>query len=61
MKKLMSSSRLPNPHIDIGLPSNLREIGGHPMFADVPHDPSVRYQFLCATKTGDEEYVPLPD
>ncbi|KAL8860099.1 MAG: hypothetical protein Q9178_003363 [Gyalolechia marmorata] len=51
------TNRLPNPHTDIGFPSNLRETGGQPMFAGVPHDPSISYQFLCATKVGDEEVL----
>lgn len=31
------------------------------MFAESPYESGVRYQFLCGTKSEDEEYVSIYD
>ncbi|KAL8757077.1 MAG: hypothetical protein Q9199_002478 [Rusavskia elegans] len=51
------TNRLPNPHTDLGFPSNLKEMGGQQVFTHMPHDCSVRYEFLCTTILGDEDVV----
>ncbi|KAL8673011.1 MAG: hypothetical protein Q9168_002572 [Polycauliona sp. 1 TL-2023] len=51
------TDRLPNPHINLGFPSNLKQTGGQQIFADIPFNRSVKYRFLCTTVRGDEEVV----
>ncbi|KAL8657890.1 MAG: hypothetical protein Q9226_001463 [Calogaya cf. arnoldii] len=51
------TNRLPDPHTSLGFPSNLKEPSGQPFFTNMPHDCSVKYQFLCSTILGDEDMV----
>ncbi|KAL8894673.1 MAG: hypothetical protein Q9192_004131, partial [Flavoplaca navasiana] len=51
------TDRLPNPHSDVGFPSNIREAGGQQIFTDLPYDCNVTYQFLCTTVAGDEDVI----
>ncbi|KAL8877478.1 MAG: hypothetical protein Q9198_004513, partial [Flavoplaca austrocitrina] len=51
------TDRLPNPHTDVGFPSNIKEAGGQRIFTDLPYDCNVTYQFLCTTVGGDEDVV----
>lgn len=39
----------------------MKEIGGRQVFTDMPYNCSVRYEFLCTTILGDEEYVLMID
>ncbi|KAL8730614.1 MAG: hypothetical protein Q9166_003927 [cf. Caloplaca sp. 2 TL-2023] len=49
------TNRLPNPHTDLGFPANLIQPNGQRIFADDPHESTVKYDFLCETNMGDEE------
>ncbi|KAI4224510.1 MAG: hypothetical protein L6R36_004602 [Xanthoria steineri] len=51
------TNRLPNPHFNLSFPSNLKEKGGRQVFADIPYDSNIRYEFLCTTILGDEDVV----
>lgn len=51
--------RLPISDTDIRILANLKQSNGRRIFAENAHDSTLKYQFLCETTSGNEEYTLL--
>ncbi|KAL8720682.1 MAG: hypothetical protein Q9225_002511 [Loekoesia sp. 1 TL-2023] len=53
------SDLLPISDTDIRFVANLKQSNGRRIFAENAHDSTLKYQFLCETTSGNEEYTLL--